>query len=150
MFTLFLQFTLAEGHDHCSPEEAEHINDVADEALVLANVRLAGNGNSGNWKVITNPREEDERRVLFDNDVRNLGGCNSWCNYMCNSRGIYCYCCSCCGNRRMLRTLKQLTMAEVEKTESTAAKEAILMLDAAPHPTCLQKPYNIEVVIEEK
>lgn len=94
-----------------------------------------------------------------DTDLYNHGDassgrrlCDSFCQFMCNSQGRYCSCCSCCGNgRRRTRGLKTGTIPDghnITKLQEDAASAATAELDLWQHRVaCLAHPYKVTTFI---
>ena len=152
-YSVAIEFALADGNDDCVGDDAVHVDFVADEALRLAGMNLAGS--SDNWKVITEHGHQGayngngKGRALIETEERNLGGCDKWCQFMCKSQGTYCVCCSCCGSRRLRRQLKVTEGTDLLEIERNAAKYALTLLNDGSHASCLKVPYEVNVIMEQ-
>jgi len=166
VYNVALSYKMKEGTLECAEEDSVDINAISDEALNLAGMALGGS--SGNWRVIQGRAADPANgmlpensngggngvkaaddwgvRMLFEEmmDERKLGG---WCEFMCKSTGRYCYCCSSCGSRRMLRVAQGTPMPEVEQAVTDAALHLLEQEGLAI--ACLDYPYDLEVTIEK-
>eukprot|EP00545_Synedropsis_sp_CCMP1620_P014458 CAMPEP_0119002884 /NCGR_PEP_ID=MMETSP1176-20130426/210_1 /TAXON_ID=265551 /ORGANISM="Synedropsis recta cf, Strain CCMP1620" /LENGTH=140 /DNA_ID=CAMNT_0006954419 /DNA_START=44 /DNA_END=466 /DNA_ORIENTATION=+ len=106
--------------NECTEDEAEKLHSISEEAFEVD--QALGN-------------------IDENNQHRDLGGCNTWCKFMCQSQGIYCYCCSCCGSRRMLRVTAS-TERKLKDMVAEAETVAISLLEEADIG-CVKKPFGV-------